>query len=148
MRSILMTAAAFGLALSATAWADDKGDPAAGEKVFSKCKSCHTIADGDNVIQKGGKTGPNLFGVVGRPAASLEDFKYGEGIKEAAEKGLIWDEENLVKYVEDPTEFLEEFTGDNKAKSKMTFKLNKGEKDIVAYLASLAPADAAAAPAK
>lgn len=142
MRSILTISAVLALALSAQVRADDAGDPAAGEKVFAKCKSCHSIVDGENVIQKGGKTGPNLFGIIGRPAASEEGFKYGDGILEAAAKGLVWDEENIADYVEDPTEFLDEFTGNKKLKSKMTFKLNKGEKDIAAYLASLSPVPA------
>ncbi|MEZ5779316.1 MAG: c-type cytochrome [Paracoccaceae bacterium] len=114
------------------------GDAAKGESEFKKCKSCHAIiADDGTEIVKGGKTGPNLYGVIGRPAASVEDFKYGDGILAAAEKGLVWDEENLAKYTEDPTAFLDEFTGDDSLKSKMTFKLKKNQEDIAAYLASV-----------
>ena len=49
------------------------GDVEAGEKAFKKCKSCHMIqdADGENIV-KGGKTGPNLYGVVGRTAGTYE----------------------------------------------------------------------------
>ena len=52
-------------------------DPAAGESDFKKCKACHAIvaSDGTEVV-KGGKTGPNLGGVIGRPIASVADFKY------------------------------------------------------------------------
>ena len=135
MKAILIATALAALAAPAFA----AGDPAKGEKDFGKCKACHSIVNGDEVIQKGGKTGPNLFGVVGRAAASEEGFKYGDGIKAAAEKGLVWDEEKIAVYVNDPTAFLSDFTGE-KEKSKMTFKLKNGE-DVAAYLASLSPAN-------
>ncbi len=114
------------------------GDAAKGEADFKKCKACHSIigADGTEVV-KGGKTGPNLFGVVGRAAGSVEDFKYSDVMKEAGEKGLVWSEESLVSYLPDPSKFLEEFSGDDKGKSKMTFKLAKGAEDMAAYLATL-----------
>jgi cytochrome c len=125
------------LALSGPALA---GDAEKGEKDFKKCKSCHTIAaDDGTAIVKGGKTGPNLYGVIGRAAAST-DFKYGDSLKAAGEAGLVWDEENLVTYLADPKGFLVEATGDAAAKSKMSFKLTKGGDDVAAYLASVAPA--------
>ena len=114
------------------------GDAAKGEADFKKCKACHSIigADGTEVV-KGGKTGPHLFGVVGRAAGSVEDFKYSDVMKEAGEKGLVCSEESLVSYLPDPSKFLEEFSGDDKGKSKMTFKLAKGAEDMAAYLATL-----------
>lgn len=117
------------------------GDPEAGENEFKKCKSCHsiTMADGTDIV-KGGKTGPNLYGVVGRVAASVEGFRYGDSIVALGETGFAWNEEDFVTYLADPTEFLREKLDDKKARSKMTFKLRKEEdaKDIYAYLASLA----------
>ena len=115
------------------------GDAAKGENDFKKCKACHSITapDGTDVV-KGGKVGPNLYGVVGRPLASVEGFAYGEGIKEAAAKGLVWDEAMIAAYVVDPTKWVEEQTGDDAAKSKMTFKLASGGDNIAAYLASVA----------
>jgi cytochrome c len=117
------------------------GDPAAGEKAFNKCKSCHAIvADDGTEIVKGGKTGPNLYGVIGRAVASAPDFKYGDGILAWAATGAVWDEASLAAYTVDPTAFLKEKTGDAGAKSKMTFKLKEGGEDIAAYLASVKPA--------
>src|SRR5688572_1096233 len=48
-------------------------DPAAGEKVFAKCKSCHTV-------EKGAKNGvgPNLWGIVGNHNAHMEGFAYSD----------------------------------------------------------------------
>ncbi|WP_028028463.1 c-type cytochrome [Gemmobacter nectariphilus] len=133
MTRIATALAAFALATPALA----EGDIAKGEKEFGKCKACHTVEAADGtVIVKGGKTGPNLYGVIGRAAGST-DFKYGPGLKEAGEKGLVWDAETFEKYVEDPSKFIKEYTGDNAVKSNMTFKLKKGGEDIAAWLVSV-----------
>lgn len=135
----LITASAALMVLSAPAFA--AGDAAKGEREFNKCKACHMIqaADGTDIV-KGGKTGPNLYGVIGRAAGAQEFFRYGPSLAAAAEAGLVWDEENLATYVKDPKAFLVEFTGDAKARSAMSFKLAKGGEDVAAYLASIAPA--------
>lgn len=114
------------------------GDPAAGEADFKKCKACHSITKDDGTeIVKGGKTGPNLYGVIGRTAGST-DFAYGDSLKAAGAAGLVWDEPALVAYLADPTAFLKDKTADAAARSKMAFKLAKGAEDIAAYLASVA----------
>ncbi|MCK0141954.1 cytochrome C [Aliiroseovarius sp. F20344] len=144
MKTILSSAAMI-IALSGTAFAE--GDAAKGEKDFKKCKSCHAIASPEGeVIFKGGKTGPNLYGIVGRAAGSVEGFKYGKSIVDAGTAGLVWDADNLAAYIKDPKGFLKEATGDSKAKSKMTFKWGKPE-NIIAFLATFSaemPAEEAA----
>lgn len=138
MKSILPFTAAL-LALSAPAFA--AGDAAKGEREFNKCKACHMIvADDGTEIVKGGRTGPNLYGIIGRAAGAQEGFRYGTGIIAAAAAGLVWDEENIVAYSADPKKFLEEFTGDSSVRSSMSFKLPRGGEDVAAYLASVAPA--------
>lgn len=117
------------------------GDAALGEDLFKKCKSCHSIvAEDGTAIQKGGKVGPNLYGVVGRVIGSFPDFKYSDGLISVGAEGTVWDEALLTAYVADPGAWLKETTGDAAAKSKMTFKLATGGEDIAAYLASAAPA--------
>ncbi len=117
------------------------GDAEKGAKEFNKCKACHMIvADDGTAIVKGGKTGPNLYGVIGRPVASVADFKYGAGILAVGASGAVWDEAMLTAYVTDPGAFLKEKTGDPAAKTNMTFKLAKGGEDVAAYLASVKPA--------
>lgn len=134
----LLTATATFLALSAPAFAE--GDVAKGEKSFKKCKACHMIVDEDGTkIYKGGKTGPNLYGIIGRVAGSYDGFKFGKSLIAAGEGGLVWDEANLAAYVANPKAFLKEVTGDAAAKSKMSFKLKKGGEDVAAYLASVGP---------
>ena len=131
-------AALIALSFAAPAFADGHGgDAAAGEKEFNKCKSCHMIeSDAGETIVKGGKTGPNLYGVIGRTAGTA-DFKYGKDLVAAGEAGLVWDEANLAEYIADPRAFLREYLDDSKAKSRMAFKLKKGGEDVAAYLASV-----------
>ncbi len=94
------------------------GDAAAGKKVFNKCKACHTI--GKN------KIGPDLAGLFGRPAASVEGYKYSKAMKAS---GITWTEENLAQFLKKPKAFV--------PKTKMGFGGLKKEKqieDLLAYL--------------
>jgi cytochrome c len=126
------------LGLAAMAGPTFAGDAAAGEEIFGKCKACHSvIGDDGTVFQKGGKTGPNLYGVIGRPVASVAGFKYGGGIIAVGASGAVWDEASLAAYVVNPAAWLQEKSGDAAAKSKMSFKLAEGGADVAAYLASV-----------
>ena len=62
---------------------------------FAACRACH-------VVQKDAKSGlgPNLYGVVGRPAASLAGFNYSPAMKSSK---LKWDEATLDAYLAGPT---------------------------------------------
>ncbi|MDT8327115.1 MAG: c-type cytochrome [Roseovarius sp.] len=128
MKTILAASATL-IALSLPALAE--GDAAKGEKEFNKCKACHMIVSESDTIVKGGKTGPNLYGVIGRAAGSVEDFKYSDGLAAKGEEGLVWDEAELAAFITDPNDYLG-------SRSKMTFKLKKGAEDVAAYLASVA----------
>ena len=134
MNRILATAIVGLMALPAYA----EGDAEAGKKTFNKCKSCHQIADpAGEVIVKGGKTGPNLYGIAGLTAGTVEGFKYGDSIVAAGENGLVWDEATFVEYSQDPKTFLKSYLDDTAAKSKMTFKLKSGGEDVYAYIVSV-----------
>lgn len=138
MKTLLLTAT---LAASLTALAASpsfaEGDAAAGEKVFNKCKACHSIVDPTgNAIVKGGAVGPDLWGVIGRTLGTFPDFKYGESIVAAGAAGNAWTEEGLAEYVADPGAYLKKVLGDDGAKSKMAFKLKEGGEDVAAYLAT------------
>ncbi|MDU9006650.1 c-type cytochrome [Sedimentitalea todarodis] len=144
MKSTILTAfAVTAFALPAFADGHASGDAEAGEKEFKKCKACHMIqrADGTDIV-KGGKVGPNLFGVYTRPAGSVDGFKYSISMTAAGEAGLEWNEEDFVTYVADPTAFLKGYLDDDKAKGKMAFKLKDAEqaKNVWAYLVSVGPA--------
>ena len=123
----LLAASATLVALSLPAFAE--GDAAKGEKEFNKCKACNMIASDSETIVKGGKTGPNLYGVIGRTAGSYEGFKYSDGLAAKGAEGLVWDEAELATFVKNPNDYLG-------SRSKMTFKLAKGGEDVAAYLAT------------
>ena len=78
-------------ALPGVARAQDAGDAAAGEKAFAVCKSCHAFG-------KSG-VGPNLTGVVGRKAGTLEGYTYSTALKGS---GITWDEANLHEWLKNP----------------------------------------------
>lgn len=118
------------------------GDAAAGEAVFNQCKACHSItdADGENIV-RGGRNGPNLYGVFNRQAGTLDGFRYGDSIVEAGEMGLVWNEEDFVAYTTDPQDFLRTYLDNRRARSNMAFKLRDEEDraNVWAYLVSVGP---------
>lgn len=153
MKTRLTVLAALSTVLAAPAFA--AGDAEAGAKVFNKCQTCHVVANeaGEVLAGRNAKTGPNLYGVVGRAAGSYPEFKYGESIVALGAGGYMWTEADLAVYLADPAKFLKEKLGDDKAKSKMVFKLtNETEAaNVAAFLASFSAAPAAegeAAPAE
>lgn len=96
------------------------GDAAKGEKVFKKCKVCHTFDPGKK------KIGPHLKGVVGRKSGAVEGYKYSKAMAAA---DITWDEANLDKYLTKPKAFLKG--------TKMSFAGLKKEAqraDLIAYL--------------
>lgn len=144
MKQMFSTAIVIALALPGLAMAE--GDAEKGQKAFNKCKSCHQIvSDEGETITKGGRTGPNLWGIAGRQAGTVEDFRYGDDLVAAGEAGLVWDEAQFTSYLEDPRGFLREYLDDSKAKSKMAFRMKKGGEDVFAYLAQFGPAPSEAA---
>jgi cytochrome c len=103
--------------------AQAEGDVAKGEQVYKKCMACHTVNDKTN------KVGPHLVGIVGRPVASVEDYKYSDDMKAYAATGAVWDEATLQAYLEKPKAVV--------AKTKMAFAgLNKEDEraDLIAFL--------------
>ena len=116
LHPLIATIVLTGLALPA--WAD--GNPDAGQKVYRKCAACHDVEEAKN------KVGPHLVGIVGRSAASVDDFAYSDAM---AGSGLVWDEDNLAAYLRDPKGFLDG--------NKMAFpglKKDAEIADLIAYL--------------
>lgn len=120
--------------VSMTQKAQAAGDAASGEKIFQQCGACHSAEKGVN------KIGPSLNGVIGRPAGSIGNYQYSQAMQEAAKKGLTWTPENVVNYLKNPHQFLDDFAGHPGAPNKMPFSLSdqKDREDVVAYLQSLA----------
>lgn len=140
----LAVVAATTLAMPVFADGHASGDVAAGEAAFRQCVSCHVVENeaGETLAGRNAKTGPNLFGIVGNHFGTVEDFRYSDINQLAKDMAdLLVTEEVFVAYVQDPTGYLREATGD-KGRSKMTYKVRKEEDaiNIFAYLASLSPA--------
>lgn len=100
------------------------GDPRAGAIVFKRCAVCHTSDKGG-----GAGLGPNLFGIVGRKAASRPGFAYSGSLRKA---GITWTEANLTKWVANPASMV--------PGTKMAFggiSSKRQQADVVTYLESL-----------
>jgi cytochrome c len=129
------TVSAFGAAFAAPALA---ADPVAGEEAFRNCKACHSVVAPDGTeIQKGGRTGPNLYGIIGRGVAADPDYGYGDSLAALGATGAVWDTASFAAYVANPAAFLQSALGDESAKSKMSYKLAAGGEDVAAYLQSV-----------
>ena len=96
-------------------------------------------ADGET-IQKGGKTGPNLYGIYDRVLGGVEDFRYSKGLLALAEQEAKWDEEAFVAWLKDPSGYLTEALG-KRERSKMSYKLRDEQDaaDVWAYLVAVGP---------
>jgi len=119
-----------------------KADPKKGEQLAKVCQTCHNLEKG-----AGPKIGPPLWGVVGRPIASVAGFSYSDSLKAV---GGDWTWEALNKMVGSPKS---EASG-----TKMAFPGEHDPQkraDILAYLQTLSDSPvplptpgAAAAPAQ
>jgi len=75
-----------------------KADATAGEAVAKKCGACHTF-------DKGGpnRVGPNLYGVIGRPRASIDGFTYSDAMKKL---GGNWEPQEIAAFIFNPKAYL------------------------------------------
>lgn len=120
-RTFAAAMAGAAISISFAASGAQAGDAAKGEQVFKRCAACHTIEAGAP-----NRVGPNLHGVVGREAGSLDGYPYSKGMKNA---GFVWDEANLKEYLKDPKKKVPH--------NKMGFPGLKKEdqiEDVIAYL--------------
>jgi cytochrome c len=122
-RLLLAATAALTLGANQAAYAQDA---AAGQRVFNQCRACH-------VIENNGRNGvgPNLHGVVGRKAGSIQGFRYSANMQELAQGGLTWTPENLDRYLTNPKDLV--------PRGSMAFAGIRNEqqrKDLIAYLQS------------
>lgn len=97
-RCVLAAFCAATLGIGGPAFAQDA---AAGQRVFNQCRACHTIDQGGR-----NGVGPNLYGIVGQQAAQRDGFRYSPNMRELAEGGLRWTEDNLRKYLTNPKDLV------------------------------------------
>jgi len=67
--------------------------------VFRQCASCHTASE-----QGPNRVGPSLWGIVDRPVASKENYRYSQALAELGQEGAIWDEGRLDAYLAAPAQ--------------------------------------------
>ncbi len=99
-----------------------------GASIAKQCQACHNFQEG-----AGPKIGPDLYGVVDRPIASVQGFNYSAALKAKA-KGGKWDFDTLNTWLTKPSAFA--------PGTAMTFAGLSNEKqraDVIAYLDSLSP---------
>jgi cytochrome c2 len=70
-----------------------QGDTKHGQKLFEECHACHAVERGVNGV------GPSLYGIFGRRAAELDDFRYSPALKKS---GITWTPKTLDAYIADP----------------------------------------------
>ena len=80
-------------ATSALAAGAAHADAKRGEKLFEECRACHAVERGVNGV------GPDLHGVFGRRAATLDDFRFSPALKKS---GITWTVQTMDAYVVDP----------------------------------------------
>ena len=91
---------------------------AEGAKVFKKCAACHSIAEGGK-----NKIGPALWGVLGRQAGSLPDYKYSKAM---AAYGKKWSFEEMNGFLIKPKDWIKG--------TKMAYAGLKSEKERAAVI--------------
>ena len=97
------------------------GDVAHGEKVFKKCKACHSIKQGG-----GNKIGPKLWNVMFRPVGAITEYKYSKAL---SSYGKEWSWEEMNGFLIKPSSWIKG--------NKMGFAGLKSEKDrasVILYL--------------
>jgi cytochrome c len=123
MRTILAALAVAGAGVLAAQAPALAADAANGQKVFRQCQACHVPDSEQN------RVGPHLVGIIGRPAGSVEGFKYSPAM---VESGIVWDQTTIADYLADPKQYING--------NRMAFAgLRKPEDiaDVIAYLESL-----------
>ncbi|NKB47982.1 MAG: c-type cytochrome [Alphaproteobacteria bacterium] len=104
-----------------------EGNVKEGAKKFEiRCSACHTV-------EQGGidKVGPNLFGVIGATAGKRAFSFELRHSKEMKESGIVWNDETLHGFLEDPGKYL--------PGTKMPFvgfRKKPDRDDVIAYLKS------------
>ena len=120
--SLVAAGTVFCAALLSASAASAVGDPAAGEKIFNKCKTCHQIGPG---ARNG--VGPEQNGIDGRKAGVQPNYSYSEANKNS---GITWNHDTFVKYLENPKAMI--------PGTKMVFPglpAEKDREDLWSYMA-------------
>lgn len=120
-------------------------DVAGGKTISARCEQCH-----DTTAAKTSKIGPPIYGVVGRPRASIASFAYSSAMKS---KGGSWTYDELFKFLKSPGAYIPgtkmSFAGLSRAQDRINLIafLRTNTDAPVAIPAPAPPKEAAPAPA-
>lgn len=103
-----------------------EGDAVRGERAFQRCYACHSVDANETAKLQG----PNLFRIIGRPAAAVAGFEYSQAMREKAAAGLTWDAATLDRYIADP-----EAVVPGTRMSVPLLRDGRERADLIAYLA-------------
>lgn len=84
--------------LCASMSAEAAGDVTAGKAAFAKCASCHQIGPSARA-----GFGPQLNGIVGRPAAATKDYRYSPAMQNSH---IVWTEDKLRAFMKAPGDLV------------------------------------------
>jgi cytochrome c len=102
------------IAASTAAASAQAQDVAAGKTSFNKCLVCHAIGEGAK-----NKIGPELNGLDGRKAGTVEGYSYSDANKNS---GITWNEAEFKEYIRDPKAKIPD--------TKMAFAGIKNDKEV------------------
>ncbi len=129
LKNVLSICAA-GTVIMMASGAKAAGDAAKGEVLAKKCAACHSLIEGG-----GTRLGPNLFGILNKPAGKMAGYKYSEAMKSS---GIVWDSHTFTDFVAKPGKIVKgtkmSFAGIKKASQRA---------DLLAYFETLGAQKAA-----
>ena len=102
-------------------------DVTAGERSWNKCRACHQIGEGARNL-----VGPQLNGLFGRPAGTVDGYSYSSANKGS---GIVWNEDVFAEFIKDPKSRI--------PGTKMVFAWLRTEKEIADLTAFLKQFDKA-----
>ncbi len=102
-----------------------------GRSLFAQCSRCHELDP-----LRANRIGPNLFSILGRPAAALQDFRYSQGMRAAAQDGLVWSRDALDRFIADPRSVVRRTSMNYRGMEDATARA-----DLVTFLTGVTPGE-------
>lgn len=74
------------------------GSTAGPAQAVARCMTCHSFNEGGRQL-----SGPNLAGIVGKPAGSQPGYNYSAAMKQS---GVVWTEDKLDAFIAAPAQVV------------------------------------------
>lgn len=109
--------------------AEELGDSTRGAALFRQCAACHDIGEGAR-----NRVGPSLNHLYGRKVGGEPGFNYSSEMRSMGEDGLVWTQDMLDRYLENPRAFA--------SNTRMAFaglQEVQDRADVLAYIREASP---------